>query len=483
MKKCVFNFKNTYTNLPGQLFVKSKPEIVPSPKVVILNNVLAESIGLDFSDLSDSEKAGVFSGNYIAPSSIPFSQSYAGHQFGNFTLLGDGRAHMLGEYVTKNGERVDIQLKGSGQTPFSRSGDGKAALGPMLREYLISEAMYNLGVPTTRSLAVVSTGENIIRKTSLPGAVLTRVASSHIRVGTFEFANFKKDKHLSETLMNYTIERHYPDLIDSKNKALSLIKTVMMRQINLVVNWMRIGFVHGVMNTDNMAISGETIDYGPCAFMNNYDPNTVFSSIDYHGRYSYTNQPKMAHWNIVRFAESLLPLIDNDIAVAINLAKGIVDEFPSIYQSKWLDMMKSKLGLDSYDSGDEELIYELLNWMYVNKLDYTNTFRDLSKDSKPEGEIYNCKDFYSFYQKLLKRYSKNTISRQSSILLMQSSNPVVIPRNHLVEEALLAATKGELRLYIELLDSFKSLYKDQKILGYLKASPGNDDEYKTFCGT
>ncbi|MEE3002742.1 MAG: YdiU family protein [Pseudomonadota bacterium] len=483
MKKCKFNFKTTYTNLPGQLFVKSKPASVPFPKVVILNNDLAASLGLDFSDFTDSEKAGIFSGNLIAPSSIPFSQSYAGHQFGNFTLLGDGRAHILGEYIAQDGKRFDIQLKGSGRTPFSRSGDGKAALGPMLREYLISEAMYNLGVPTTRSLAVVATGENIERETSLPGAILTRVSSSHIRCGTFEFANFKKDKNISEKLMNYTIERHYPDLLDCENKALSLLQAVMMRQIDLVVNWMRIGFIHGVMNTDNMAISGETIDYGPCAFMNNYDPNTVFSSIDYHGRYSYTNQPKITHWNIVRFAESLLPLIDNDLAIAINLAERIVDQFPSIYQAKWLDMMKSKLGLDSYDSGDEELIYDLLNWMYVNKLDYTNTFRDLSKENKPEGDIYNCKDFDEFYQKYRKRSSKNTISKQSSILLMKSSNPVVIPRNHLVEDALAAASEGELKLYLNLLDAVKDPYKDKEGLEYFKYYSGDDDQYKTFCGT
>ena len=308
----MFNFQSTYKDLPEQFFSEAKPQPVASPILVILNQDLAQDIGVDFSSLSEKQKADLFSGNELTEGSEPFSQAYAGHQFGHFTILGDGRAHVLGEHVTPSGDKFDIQLKGSGRTPYSRRGDGRAVLGPMLREYIIAEAMHSLGIPTTRSLAVVSTGESVMREQALPGAILTRLSSSHIRVGTFEFAaNYGSGSSVYE-LLNYTIERHYPSLAQSKNKALSLIEAVMERQAELIVHWMRVGFVHGVMNTDNMALSGEGIDYGPCAFMDNYDPGIVFSSIDRMGRYAYTNQPNIAQWNIARLIETLLPLIDND---------------------------------------------------------------------------------------------------------------------------------------------------------------------------
>ena len=327
MEDCGFTFEHTYTKLPEVFFTRHDPVPVATPKIVILNQELACSMGLDFSGLSENDKAILFAGNRLPDNAKPYAQAYAGHQFGHFTMLGDGRAIVWGEHITPDKKRLDVQFKGAGRTPYSRSGDGRAALGPMLREYIISEAMHALQIPTTRSLAVVQTGEPVMRQTPLPGAILTRVASSHIRVGTFEFAAAQNSQDLIQSLMDYTIERHYPNLIESDQKAIALLKAVILRQADLIIEWMRVGFIHGVMNTDNMTLSGETIDYGPCAFMDAYDPKTVFSSIDHRGRYAYANQPRITQWNIARLAEALLPLIDDDEKKQWRLPKRLCSHF------------------------------------------------------------------------------------------------------------------------------------------------------------
>lgn len=484
MTSCGFHFDTTYTTLPEHFFTKLNPVAATSPEIVVVNHSLAQAIGLDFSNLNDKEQAALFSGSQLPKGSTPFAQAYAGHQFGHFTMLGDGRAIIWGEHITPNKDRLDIQFKGSGRTPYSRRGDGKAALGPMLREYIISEAMHYLGIPTTRSLAVVSTGESIMRESNLPGAILTRVASSHIRVGTFEFAANQQCKRTVSSIINYTIQRHYPDLVDHKNKAIALIQAVMERQANLIVNWMRVGFIHGVMNTDNMTLSGETIDYGPCAFMDAYDPNTVFSSIDHTGRYAYANQPRIAQWNLARLAETVLPFIHDDISKAIDIAEKTINHFSHIYKQKWLLMMRSKLGLFGSPTGDEQLISDLLNWMKNNGADYTNTFRKLSQEDKPEGKLYQQKDFEAWYERWQNRLKQNTKPLKSSLRLMKSVNPVVIPRNHKVEEGLKAAHNGHFKLFQDLLAALKNPYKDQERLKPFQALPKpNERVYQTFCGT
>ena len=378
-KKIGWKFDNTYSNLSQSMLSKLNPTPVKTPELVLFNHNLSKEIDLDFSQIDNKELALIFSGNQLPEGSESIAQAYAGHQFGHFTILGDGRALTIGEHLDRNKNRYDIQFKGSGQTPYSRNADGRAALGPMLREYIISEAMHNLGVPTTRSLAVIKTGEDVVRESILEGAILTRIASSHIRVGTFQYALISKNKNDLKTLFDYTLKRHYPNIKKSGSSAVDLLKVVLEKQINLICNWMRIGFIHGVMNTDNMTISGETIDYGPCAFMDKYDPGTVFSSIDHQGRYAYFNQPRIALWNLERFAESLLALINDDSKVAIKIANEVLKEFPEKYKKKWLEMMKKKLGLVGDDHNDEQLIIELLSWMHKNKADYTNTFCNLMK--------------------------------------------------------------------------------------------------------
>ena len=369
-----WRFDNTYSKLPEYFISNTSPIPVKSPELIILNDNLAKELGLNFSLIDKKDLSKLFSGNSLPEGSKAISQAYAGHQFGHFTMLGDGRAVLMGEHISKNNERFDIQFKGSGKTPFSRNGDGRAALGPMLREYIISEAMHALNIPTTRSLAVVKTGEDVMRENTLQGAILTRVASSHLRVGTFQFIAARKSENELKTLINYTINRHYPNIKQSKNQALEFLKVMIKQQTNLVINWMRVGFIHGVMNTDNMAISGETIDYGPCAFMDTYDPQTVFSSIDQFGRYSYSNQPNITKWNLARFAECLIPLIDPNKDKAIEIATETINNFDKNYEIKWINMMRDKLGLFGQDPKDLVLILDLLTWMHKNKADYTNTF-------------------------------------------------------------------------------------------------------------
>jgi len=388
-----WSFDNTYINLPKIMFSKLDPEKFPSPKKIIFNYDLADALGLNFSKSSDEDIASIFVGNSLPTGAKTIAQSYAGHQFGFFTNLGDGRALLVGEHLTPNNIRYDIQLKGSGRTPYSRGGDGRAALGPMLREYIISEAMHYLKIPTTRSLAVVETGEKIIRDRSLSGAVLTRVALSHIRIGTFQFLSMKKDFESLKKLVSYSIERHFPNLKEYKNPTLELLRVVLEKQARLVVEWQRVGFVHGVMNTDNVSICGETIDYGPCAFMDLYDPKTVFSSVDHHGRYSYGNQPVVTHWNLARFAETIIPLIDGDLKVGVNAARNIIDSFTEIHKKYWVQMMKKKLGLFGDDFFDEKIINDFLKIIENNKMDYTNAFTSLLRGDDVNNDHTNGREF------------------------------------------------------------------------------------------
>jgi uncharacterized protein YdiU (UPF0061 family) len=398
-------------------------------------------------------------------------------------MLGDGRAVLIGEHTNKSNKKYDIQFKGSGKTAFSRNGDGRAALGPMLREYIISEAMHMLKIPTTRSLAVAKTGEDIQREKLLQGAILTRVASSHIRVGTFQYIAARQKEDELKILLEYTIDRHYPEIKSSNNKALDLINLLIERQCNLVVNWMRVGFIHGVMNTDNMAISGETIDYGPCAFMDTYDPKTVFSSIDQTGRYAYCNQPVITKWNLARFAECLIPLIDKDQQKAIKIATEIINSFEKKYEEKWMNMMRDKLGLFGLDDKDKFLILDLLTWMHEKKADYTNTFCHLMNLDPKKDDLYCDKDFINWKKRWEDRLSKNNSSLKKSLELMKNNNPLVIPRNHKVEEALEAAEKNNLNPIIQLVEILKDPYTQKKDILDYQIPSNSDEKYQTFCGT
>jgi len=484
INKIGWRFDNTYSKLPSSMLAKLPPTPVKDPELVILNHSLSKMLGLDFTNLSNKNLASIFSGNLLPKGSDTIAQAYAGHQFGHFTLLGDGRAIVIGEHVSKDNKRFDIQFKGSGKTPYSRDGDGRAALGPMLREYIISEGMFGLGIPTTRSLAVVKTGEKVIRETPLDGAILTRIAESHIRVGTFQYAVVAEDKKNLKILFDYTIDRHYPHIKNSKAPAIDLLKIVINKQIKLVVDWMRVGFIHGVMNTDNMAISGETIDYGPCAFMDTYDPETVFSSIDQYGRYAFFNQPGIAKWNLARFAECLVPLISEDKNAGVEIATEIVNSFSEIFQKNWSEMMRKKLGLLGEDSKDEKLIIDLLNWMHKKKADYTNTFCFLMNQNFKEKKIYNDESFLYWKKQWQDRLKIKGNSFEESLKIMRSSNPLVIPRNHKVEEALDAANNGDLKPTKNLLKILEKPYEDKKEINeYQSSEPPSNKIYKTFCGT
>jgi uncharacterized protein YdiU (UPF0061 family) len=481
-----WNFNNSFAQLPEQLFSHVHPVAVKAPKKILLNSTLAKELDLDFSALSEEEIAALFSGNILPLGTEAIAQAYAGHQYGNFAMLGDGRAIVLGEHLTKNGQRVDIQLKGSGPTPYSRQGDGRAALGPMLREYLISEAMHALNIPTTRSLAVTATGEEVRRATLLPGAILTRVATSHIRVATFEYVATLNDANVLKRLTEHTIARHYPEIKDADNSSLELLKAVMQRQITLITHWMRVGFIHGVMNTDNMAISGETIDYGPCAFMNAYDPTTVFSSIDHYGRYAFGNQPKIAQWNLARFAETLLPLLHEEPKKALQLASDVINNFPLLYGKAWMAMMREKIGLFGEEKEDEILVHELLALMQTNQADYTNTFRELMKEVLPENKLFQEKDFLNWHLRWKARLSHSNESWVASVEMMRRNNPAIIPRNHKVEEVLEEASVNENLVPLEnFLEVFSTPYDDNQscVAAYQNPPVDGDEHYQTFCGT
>jgi len=471
-----WQFDNSYSRLPDLFYARLAPVPVRDPRLVVFNHALAETLGLEPPLLDSSEGAAIFGGNQLPQGSDPIAQAYAGHQYGHGTMLGDGRAILLGEHITPTGQRFDIQLKGSGQTPFSRGGDGRATLGPMLREYIISEAMAALGIPTTRSLAVVTTGEVVMRDRELPGAILTRVAASHIRVGTFEYAAGQGIPEPIQALADYTIQRHYPELTGADNPYLALLQAVIDRQASLIAQWQGVGFIHGVMNTDNMAISGETIDYGPCAFMDTYDPETVFSSIDRHGRYAYINQSSIAQWNLARFAEALLPLLHADESKALELAQESIVSFSKSFQNYWLTNMRKKLGLFNKEADDVVLITDLLTWMHQNHADFTNTFRSLALTGLPEASL---SDWYAKWQARLTRQTETT----TEVLdLMRVQNPAVIPRNYYVEEALQAAVNhNDLNSLEELVTILRSPY--QEVASKYTRPMASPQPYQTFCGT
>ncbi len=483
MNKINWNFDNTYFDLSNSFKENINPIPVKNPELVLLNRDLASELSLDFSKVNDKELSEIFSGNSLPEGSNSIAQAYAGHQFGHFTMLGDGRAVLIGEHLSKKKNRYDIQFKGSGKTVFSRNGDGRAALGPMLREYIISEAMNSLNIPTTRSLAVVKTGEDVIREKILQGAILTRVASSHIRVGTFQYIAVRRKKDELEILLDYVIKRHYPNVNSSQNKALELLSIILEKQINLVVHWMRVGFIHGVMNTDNMSIAGETIDYGPCAFMDTYDPKTVFSSIDKMGRYAYCNQPVITKWNLARFAECLIPLIDEDQNKAVELATEIINSFEKKYEEKWLNMMRNKLGLFGIDKKDKFLILDLLTWMHQKKVDYTNTFCHLMNEKIQKNKNYDDKDFQNWKKRWKERLKINNNTPEKYIKLMRTVNPIVIPRNQKVEEVLKAADQNNLKPLNELIEILSKPYTNQKDIIDYQIPSMLSEKYQTFCGT
>lgn len=479
-----WNFDNSYADLPKIFYAGINPTPVKSPKLIIFNYPLAESLGLNAEALQNSSGTAVLAGNLIPEGAYPLAQAYAGHQFGHFTMLGDGRAILLGEQLTPSGERFDIQLKGSGKTPYSRLGDGRAALGPMLREYIISEAMHALGIATTRSLAVVTTGEPVYRETELPGAILTRVAASHLRVGTFQFISKWGTPKELKTLADYTLQRHFPE-VEGDNRYLQLLREVIKRQSELVAKWQLVGFIHGVMNTDNMALSGETIDYGPCAFMNTYDPETVFSSIDIHGRYAYGNQPVIAAWNLARFAEAILPLLHDDEKQAVVLAEEAIVGFSEMYQKNWLSGMRSKLGISNEEQQDEVLINELLSIMHKQRADFTNTFRALTFQRMEDTSLYGMTEFRQWHERWQTRLSRQEVSKDAVLQLMEDSNPAIIPRNHRVEEALKAAVEhGDYRVMNRLLDVLARPYAHtSEQNAYSEPPPPTGCRYQTFCGT
>ncbi len=480
-----WNFQNSYSSLPAHFYQRALPTPVRDPRMVFFNASLADALGFSPEPSSPAILASHFAGNSIFNGSEPIAQAYAGHQFAHFTMLGDGRAILLGEHLTPSGERFDVQLKGSGPTPYSRRGDGRAALGPMIRELIISEGMHALGIPTTRSLAVVSTGEPVYRDHSLQGAILTRIARSHIRVGTFQFAAATQRDDGLKKLADYTIDRHYPECISATTRYRDFLNAVIDRQAKLVSQWMMVGFIHGVMNTDNMSICGETIDYGPCAFMDQYHPDTVFSSIDHHGRYAYGNQPVIAQWNLARFSETLLPLLSEDRGAALTIAKEAIDRFPASFLGYWLQGMRSKLGLETENPGDLDLSNRLLSLMLKHEADYTYTFRTLSNGGSTDSPLFTDAEFIKWKQDWNQRLAEEGSTLESAQVRMLSLNPAVIPRNHLVEEALLAANEsGNLSALEKLLEALKNPYAETEVnVRYREPPTRTDPDYRTFCGT
>lgn len=504
--KSGWNLTSTYTELPEPFYVRQRPQPVAYPTMVILNHELADALGLPAQELQERRGAEIFAGNTLPPGADPIAQAYAGHQFGVLSQLGDGRAILLGEKLTERGDRFDVQLKGSGQTPFSRRGDGRAALGPMLREYLVSESMAALGIPTTRSLAVVSTGETVYREQPLPGAILTRVASSHLRVGTFVYAahassheaalGYSQSAPLVSALSDYAIARHFPHLAAQPQRTLGFLIEVIERQARLVAQWMQVGFVHGVLNTDNVSISGETIDYGPCAFLDGYSSQRVFSSIDRYGRYAFGNQPQITSWNLARFAETLLPLLAPTQEEAIELATKAVQAFSERYHHHYLRGMRTKLGLlpilpqrephldDANKKHDAELIADLLQWMESVGADFTLTFRALSGELAryPLIQMDSAQGWLTRWQK---RLDQEPIPRTEIFAQMRLVNPVIIPRNHRVEEVLRAATENsDLSPFKQFLAALRCPFSESTGFSDYAAPPESEDpHFRTTCGT
>jgi uncharacterized protein YdiU (UPF0061 family) len=476
-------FDNSYARLPRRFYARLTPTPVRSPHIVKFNYPLAEELGLEAKRLDSDVGAAIFSGNHVPEWAEPLAMAYAGHQFGHFVpQLGDGRAILLGEIIGRNGQRRDLHLKGAGQTPFSRRGDGRAALGPVLREYIISEAMHALGIPTTRTLAAVTTGEPVFRETTLPGAVLARVAASHIRVGTFEYFAAQGDAEAIKILADYAIARHYSALQVIPNPYLALLAAVCESQAALVARWMQVGFIHGVMNTDNMTIASETIDYGPCAFMDTYDPATVFSSIDHHGRYAFGNQPRIAQWNLARFADTLLPLLDANQEKAIALAEETINQFPARFERYWHNGMRRKLGLTSEQPDDANLMQVLLQLMQQHADDYTNTFRMLC--SVAEGGEAPA-GYEAWVARWQTRLGQEPHSLHEAAMLMRANNPAFIPRNHRVEAALSAAVKqGDFAPFETLLGVLSTPFDEKPEYAEYQNPPAPSERvYQTFCGT
>jgi uncharacterized protein YdiU (UPF0061 family) len=487
-----WRLEHTYADLPQLFYSDAAPTTVREPRLAAFNRPLATQLGLDPDVLERTEGASIFSGNALPEGARPIAQAYAGHQFGHFTVLGDGRAILLGEQITPRGDRVDIQLKGAGRTRFSRRGDGRAALGPMLREYIISEAMHALGIPTTRSLAVATTGEPVYREAVLQGAVLTRVAASHIRVGTMQWSAAHGDAAATRALADYTIARHYPALAGHPDPYLALFEAILTRQAFLLARWQLVGFIHGVMNTDNMALSGETIDYGPCAFMDAYDPATVFSSIDQGGRYAYGNQPAIAQWNLARLAEAMLPLLDGAAESAnaggseraVARATEALDRFPDLFYQHRLDGMRAKLGLFTREDDDETLVNDLLGLMQRQSADFTNTFRSLTT-GRPAGDpLSGDPEWHAWQCRWQSRRGRQPQPAAEADALMRQHNPAVIPRNHHVEAALTAATtRNDFSVMNRLLEVLATPYDHERSLEeFTEPGPG-DGTYRTFCGT
>ncbi|HVF77668.1 MAG TPA: YdiU family protein [Solirubrobacteraceae bacterium] len=487
----LFAFDNSFVRDLEGLYEPWSGAQVPAPTLLALNEQLAAELGADAAALEAPEGVAVLAGAAVPAGASPVAQAYSGHQFGGFSpRLGDGRALLLGEVLDVYGQRRDLHLKGSGRTPFARGGDGKAAVGPMLREYVIGEAMHALGIPTTRALAVVATGEEVVREQMLPGAVLTRVAASHLRVGTFQYASRDEDPTLVQRLADYAIARHHPHAASADNPYLALFESVVEAQASLIARWMLVGFIHGVMNTDNMTISGETIDYGPCAFMDAFDPATVFSSIDHGGRYAYGNQPVIAQWNLARLAESLLPLLDDDAETAIAKATGVLRSFPDRYDEHWARGMRAKLGLEGAPhEEDRGLIDDLLALLYEQSVDLTSCFRALSAvvrgDLTPARSLFAERDaFHTWSGRWQARLSAQGSHAVATAQAMDGVNPVYIPRNHLVEEVLAAATAGDLAPFRRLMDVLGRPFEERSGLQrYAAAAPPSFGAYQTFCGT
>ncbi len=486
----MFHFDNSYAQLPDRFYAAVYPEPVEGPVLLKFNEALAAELGIE-ADLSDPARlAEVFAGNVVPSGAMPIAMAYAGHQFGNFSpKLGDGRAILLGEVVDAKGRRRDIQLKGAGPTPFSRRGDGRAALGPVLREYLVSEAMASLGIPATRALAAVATGEAVQREQLMPGAVFVRVAASHVRVGTFQFFAAKGDDEGVKLLADYVIDRHYPELKDRPNPYLAMLETVALRQAELIARWMGIGFIHGVMNTDNMTISGETIDFGPCAFLDEYDPAKVFSSIDQAGRYAYRNQPGIGQWNMARLAECLLPLLDADEEKAVEAANAVLKIFGEHFQAEWLSVFRAKLGLAGEEAGDAELVQALLGAMQEAEADFTLAFRLLAHAAEGRDEAFlalfpDQQKATAFLATWRERLSREDQPATALAATMRSVNPAVIPRNHRVEEAIAAALNGDIGVFHQLLQALEKPFEElPEFASYMLPPQVEERVAQTFCGT
>ena len=486
----LFQFESSFVRDLAGLYEPWQAAVVPAPRLLALNVELADELGVDIDALRSPDGVALLVGDAVAHGASPVAQAYSGHQFGGFSpRLGDGRALLLGEVLDSCGGRRDLHLKGSGRTPFARGGDGKAALGPMLREYVIGEALHGLGIPTTRALAVVATGEQVVRERMLPGAVLVRVASSHLRVGTFQYAATQDDPTLVRRLADYAIARHCPDAAEAENPYLVFLERVVDAQASLIARWMLVGFIHGVMNTDNMTISGESIDFGPCAFMDAFDPSTVFSSIDEGGRYAYGNQPQIALWNLARLAETLLPLFDVETDPAVARATAVLQSFAGRYQGYWADGMRAKLGLGAQDPGDGSMIDDLLVLLHAQQVDWTSFFRALSSAVRGDaGPVRSRFGDPTAFDAWAVRWQAELARRPGAphdiARAMDRVNPVYVPRNHKVEAALAAATEGDLDPFRRLVDVLARPFDERAGLEpYAAPAPPSFGRYRTFCGT